>query len=364
MLSLVCPFTACSHTEPFSVPPGNETPFDPGPPARLTLNPANDGHPSWLADGSGILYSAQQLNREDDDLCLAELPPTGGSQRRLVCDIPGEQTTTDAVQSPAAALDGRVAVLSAGNGSLHGTNPVFLGIALSPTLDASNPQTVRSLPFIPGGGVLQDYAGYLRWLTPERLVYVGQQFKLLRACPDQGCPLDTIISGTEVTLLDLSGESAAGTAVPGTAQATGVAAIQDGAAILFTLANDTRIYRRTLSSGAVSVFHDFGPAGVVRDVHAAGNRVAAVVGGRTAFSVDPRVGPTQWDSGGVLHVLDLEGGGELVLDTPERLYRRPAVSPDGIKVVAEGFAIIVTGQISAPDTAVSKSGDLYLFGDE
>ena len=32
--------------------------------------------------------------------------------------------------------------------------------------------------------------------------------------------------------------------LPGTAQATGVAPVQDGAAILFTLPNDTRIYRR------------------------------------------------------------------------------------------------------------------------
>jgi hypothetical protein len=364
MLSLACLSAACSHSEPFSSPPGIEEPFDPGPPARLTLNTASDGNPSWLADGSGILYSAQQLNREDADVCLAELPPTGGSQRRLICDIPGGKTTTDAAQSPAAALDGRIAVVSAGNGTLGGTNPVFLGIAVAPTLDASDLQTVRGLPYAPSGGMFQDYAGYLRWLTPERLVYVGQQFRLLRACPDPGCPLDTLISGTEVTLLDLSGATAAGTAVPGTAQATGVAPIQDGAAILFTLANDTRIYRRTLSSGDVGVFHDFGPAGVVRDVHASGNRVAVVVGGRTAFSVDPQLGPTQWDSGGVLHVLDLEGDGEVVLDTPVRLYRRPAVSPDGTKVVAEGFALIVTGPTVNPDTTVSKSGDLYLFGAE
>jgi len=33
-------------------------------------------------------------------------------------------------------------------------------------------------------------------------------------------------------------------------------------------------------------------------------------------------------------------------------------------VVAEGFALIVTGPISDPDTTVSKSGDLYLFGGE
>jgi hypothetical protein len=317
-----------------------------------------------LADGSGILYSAQQLHREDDDVCLAELPPTGGSQRRLICDVPGDETSTDAVQSPAAAIDGRVAVVSAGNGSLGGTSPVLLGIAVAPTLDASEPQTVRGLPFTPTGGVLQDYAGYLRWLQADRLVYVGQKFRIRRACPDPGCPLDTLVIGTDVTILDLSGAASVGTAVPGTSLATGVAPVEDGAAILFTLANDTRIYRRTLASGAVTVFHDFGSDGVVRDVHASGNRAAAIVGGRTAFTLDPQTGPTQWDSGGVLHLLDLEGGSTVVLDTPERLYRRPAVSPDGSKVVAEGFPLIITGPVLREDTTVSKSGDLFLFGGE
>jgi hypothetical protein len=364
MLTVACLSIACSHSEPFSNPEGNDTPFDPGPPARLTLNTAHDGNPAWLADGSGILYSAQQLNRADSDVCLAELPPTGGSHRRLVCDIPGGRTTRDAVQSPAAGLDGRLAFVSAGNGGLTGTNPVFTGIALSPTLDAGNAQTVRGMPFTPPGGAVQDYAGYLRWLTPAQLVYVGQQFRVRRPCGDPLlCPFDTLIAGTEVTVLDLEGAAPA-TAIAGTALATGVAPIQEGAAILFTLANDTRIYRRALSSGDVTVFRDFGPAGVARDVHASGNRVAAVVGGRVGFSVVPQIGPTQWDSGGVLHVLDLEGNDEAVLDTPERLYRRPALSPDGSRVVAEGFALIITPLPIGSDTTVSKSGDLFLFGDE
>lgn len=364
MLSLACLSAACSHSEPFSNPQGTDTPFDPGPPARLTLNPAHDGNPAWLADGSGILYSAQQLTRPDADVCLAELPPTGGSHRRLVCDVPGEKTTTDAAQSPAAAPDGRLAILSAGNGSLGGTSPVFLGIAVSPTLDAVEAQTVRTLPYTPGGGVLQDYAGHLRWLTPERLVYVGQQFKSQRACPELGCPLDTLIVGTEVTVLDISGPTAAGTAVPGTTQATGVAPIEDGAAILFTLPNDTRIYRRVLSNGDVGVVHDFGPAGIARDVHASGQRVAAVVGGRVAFGVHPVAGPVQWDSGGILHVVDLGSADDVVLATPGRLYRRPAVSPDGSSIAAEGFPLIITGPDLDPDTTVSRSGDLYLFGGE
>lgn len=362
VVSVACLSAACSHSEPFSNQQGTDAPFDAGPPARLTLNPAHDGNPAWLADGSGILYSSQQLDRPDTDVCLAELPPAGGSQRRLICDIPGEKTTTDALQSPAAGVDGRLAVVSAGNGAMGGTSPVFIGIAVASGLDASSAQTVRSLPFTPAGGIPQDYAGHLRWLAPDRLVYVGQRLRVQRPCPLPSCPLDTLTAGTEVTLLDLSGADAAGSAVPGTAQATGVAPILDGAAILYTLPNDPRVYRRMLASGAVAVVHDFGATGVARDVHAAGNRVAVIVGGRVAYSVDPAAGPIQWDSGGVIHLFDLDAGSEVALDTPGRLYRRPAISPDGTRIVAEGFPLLI--QSSGTDTTVGKSGDLYLFGGE
>ncbi len=364
LLFLACLPAACSHSEPFSNPQGTETPFDPGPPARLTLNPAHDGNAAWLADGSGLLYSTQQVERVDDDVCLAELPPTGGSQRRLVCDIPGAKSTTDAAQWPALAADGRIALVAAGNGTLGGTSPVFLDIGLAPSLDALTLQTVRTLPLTPTAGVQQDYAGYLRWLTETRLVYVGQRFRPVRACPDVACPLDTLLYGTEVTVLELAGGPATATAVPATAEATGVAAIDDGRSILYTLANDSRVYRRVLASGEVTVFHDFGPAGIARDVHAAGSRVAAVVGGRVAYGLHPTMGPTQWDSGGVLHLVDLSGEVEVVLETALRLYRRPAVSPDGTQVVAEGFTVTVSGPPADPDSTVSKSGDLFLFGGE
>ena len=356
LLCLVISASACSHSEPFANPETGEEPFDPGPPVRLTVNPAHDGSPSWLADGSGILYSAQQLDRDDADVCLAELPPTGGQQRRLVCDIPGDGESTDAAQSSAASADGRVALLSAGNGTIGGTSPVFLDLALLSTLDAMDAQRVRALPFTPTGGSPQDYAGHLRWLTADALVYVGQRFRTKQDC--LACVRDTVIVGTEVTTLTVDGTTA--TAVPGTELATGVAPILDGSAILYTLPNDTRIYRRALGSGDVTVVHDFGAEGIARDVHAVGNRVAAVVGGRVAFSVDPLLGPVQWDSGGVLHVFDLEETGSQSLDTPGRLYRRPALSPDGSRIVAEGYPLIIEG----PDTTVSRSGDIYLFGGE
>jgi hypothetical protein len=360
LLCLVISASACSHSEPFANPETGEEPFDPGPPVRLTVNPAHDGSPSWLADGSGILYSAQQLDRDDADVCLAELPPTGGQQRRLVCDIPGDGESTDAAQFSAVSADGRVALLSAGNGNIGGTSPVFLDLALLPTLDALDAQRVRALPFTPSGGSPQDYAGHLRWLTADALVYVGQRFRTKQDC--LACVRDTVIVGTEVTTLTVDGTTA--TAVPGTELATGVAPILDGSAILYTLPNDTRIYRRALGSGDVTVVHDFGAEGIARDVHTVGNRVAAVVGGRVAFSVDSLLGPVQWDSGGVLHVFDLEETGSQSLDTPVRLYRRPALSPDGSRIVAEGYALIITQLPVGADTTVSKSGDIYLFGGE
>jgi WD40-like Beta Propeller Repeat len=360
LLCLVISASACSHSEPFANPETGEEPFDPGPPVTLTVNPAHDGAPSWLADGSGILYSAQQLDRVDADVCLAELPPTGGQQRRLVCDIPGDGESTDAAQSSAASADGRVALLSAGNGNISGTSPVFLDLALLPTLDALDAQRVRALPFTPAGGSQQDYAGHVRWLTADALVYVGQRFRTKQDCPV--CVRDTVIVGTEVTTLTVDGTTA--TAVPGTELATGVAAILDGSAILYTLSNDTRIYRRVLAGGEITVVHDFGAAGIVRDVHAVGNRVTAIVGGRVAFSVDPLLGPVQWDSGGLLHVFDLEETGSQSLDTPGRLYRRPALSPDGSRIVAEGYALIITQLPVGSDTTVSRSGDIYLFGGE
>ena len=104
----------CGHTEPFTPPPyGTDAPFDPTPPQRLTYNEAADRAPSWLPDGSGLLYSSQQTTRLDDDLCAALLPPTGGTQRDLWCDVPSGAAQTDAIEFPAVGADGQLAFVEA-----------------------------------------------------------------------------------------------------------------------------------------------------------------------------------------------------------------------------------------------------------
>ena len=107
--------------------------------------------------------------------------------------------------------------------------------------------------------------------------------------------------------------------------------------IYYTLSGDSRVFRQTLSTGAVTVVHDFGAAGIARDVHVVGNRMAAVVGGRVAYGIHPSFGPTQWDSGGVLHVVDLPSGTDATLDGPG-LFRRPQVSPCRLRRRGRGLS--------------------------
>jgi hypothetical protein len=42
------------------------------------------------------------------------------------------------------------------------------------------------------------------------------------------------------------------------------------------------------------------------------------------------------------------------------LFRRPALSPAGDQLVAEGYPLVITS-FPVPDTTVSRAGDIYLF---
>jgi hypothetical protein len=135
--------------------------------------------------------------------------------------------------------------------------------------------------------------------------------------------------------------------------------------VYYTLAGDSRVYRQLLSTGAVVQVHDFGPAGIARDVHVVGTQLTAVVGGRVHFMDDPTRGPTQWDSGGVVHVVDLNDGSEVILDSPPQpsLFRRPRLSPSGTAIVVEAYPVSLTpGPGGTLNPTVGGSGDLFLYG--
>ena len=173
---LLLSLLGCGHTEPFTAtPPGTDQPFDIGPPARLTVNQGPDRSAAWLPDGSGILYSTQQLERRDNDVCLALIPPTGGSQRQLSCDLtPTGADTTEAIESPAPDA-GRARGLRGGRlcdqrdyAEEHGD---IDRLSVNPAARTG----VQPLPYTLPSGTLHSGASQLRWLSPDILLYLGER---------------------------------------------------------------------------------------------------------------------------------------------------------------------------------------------
>jgi hypothetical protein len=300
-------------------------------------------------------------------VCLALLPPNGGQQRQLTCDLTSTGgDSTDAIESPAPGRDGRVAfvALSSRIGVLV---PGSGAISVARQTDLAGLTRLQALPYTVPGGQLYSGASQLSWLDPNNLIYLAERVDYVHPCPIPIiCQWDTLATGVNVAHLDLDQPGAPPQTVPGTDYATGVSVGATADEIFYTLTGDPRVYRQMLSTGAVTVTHDFGAAGVARDVHVVGNRMVAAVGGRVAFGTDPALGLTQWDSGGVLHVVDLQEGTDQMLAGPG-LFRRPQISPSGSAIVAEGYPLIILDTTDALGNKLhyefmSRRGDLYLFG--
>ncbi len=355
----------CGHSEPFTDPDtGTDQPFDPGPPVRLTANLGGDLQPAWTADGSALLYSVLDPARQDRDVCLGVIPAAGDRQSEHWCDVPEGFRRSDAIYAAGPGPDGRTAFLASAT-SLTNFNPEHTGIRVAPGLDPTDGTQVLHLPYHRGTGLV-NWAARMHWVEGERLAYLGQTLKVRQQCQFVCAPPDTTVASLGVELLDLA--SGVPAALPATAGATGLATIADGAVVLYTLAGDSRVYRRNLASGEVTVVHDFGAAGIARDLDAAGTRIAAVVGGVVSEVDDPDLGSIQFDLGGILHVVDLADHSDTPIPEAGRLYRRPAISPTGDVLVAEGYQFEVqfltdpsTGQ-QIPDTTLTSSSDLIRFG--
>jgi hypothetical protein len=138
-----------------------------------------------------------------------------------------------------------------------------------------------------------------------------------------------------------------------------VSASPDGATIYDTFPGDSVVYAQNLASRAVTVAHNFGIGHIVRDPSVVGTRLVAVVDGKPGYRFVPALNMVQVDYGGLLVVVDLATGSESWLPDHGLMYKRPALSPDGSRFVAEGFPDALAG---VPlDTVISKWADLHLF---
>jgi len=335
-LLLPLALTGCGHSQPFRPGDyGSGQPFVPGSPRRVTYNIGDDRAPAWLPDESGFLYSFQRVDRPDRDYCLGLLPPDGGRLARTICDrLPAADDSTDVLTEPAAAAAGRLAYTI--TSSLPDDRaPRASALVLGTLADPTPARPLTTLPYYGPDGTFREGVSHVRWLGSDTLVYVAEHIAYQAPC--KGCPLDTLRTGMEIALLDAGAASPAPQAVPATLYASSVAPEGGGTAnaIFFTLGGDSRVFRRVLSGATDSVVHDFGAAGIARDVQVAGTRLVAVVGGTISFAYDSLLGyAVQRDAGGFLYLVDLETAAETVLPGGAT-FRHPALSPSGKRLVAE-----------------------------
>src|SRR6185295_10909698 len=336
---LAAAVVACGHTAPFG--PGVYTPDGPlrtGATLRLTYNPGTDLAPIWLPGTGGILYSAQRLDRADQDRCFAILPPAGGAISRYACRTSAADDSVDVFEGAALAADGQIAYVRLRSHRLPGRpiTPDVQALVVASLADPNGVRVVRPLAYTAPSGHIHQGISHLAWLSPSRLVYLGERVTYPQPC--SSCAPDTVRTGIEVATLDLAAATPLLAVVPTTDSASSVAVGASNDTIYFTRNGDSRVYRYAFSSGQTDTVHDFGVAGIARDVALANGRLVAVVGGAVTYAVDSVLGPSQVDQGGELHVVTLATGAETVLGDSTSRYRRPAFSSDGTRLVTERWA--------------------------
>ena len=324
-LLAVALLSGCDHTAPFDSPGApNPGPRGTGNPVQVTYNLGTDLRPSWLPDGSGFFYSLERTDRKDGDLCLALMPATGGVVQQQICDrTPTSDDSIATFASAAAEADGRLAYVREGTPLVPASiAPRTIEIRLG-TRSAPTGAIVKSLPYTAPSGRIHLGLEWLQWLGATQLLYLGEEVRYERDC--SSCTVDTVRVGLEI--VTIAPGTGALVILPGTDGATSVA-VAGSDTIYYTRASTTMIERRVLSTGAVTPVFDFGVA--VRDVTTGGGRLAAVTGSGL-WLVLPGSGVTELTAPGVTR------------------FRRPALSPDGGRLVVEGY------------TNSSRSANLWLF---
>lgn len=350
LLAVTAFLTACGHQDTFGsgeVPQAG--PPSVTPPVRLTYAAGEDLDPVWTADGLDLIYSFRKETAGGVDRCLGEIPGDGGTRFLEKCVNSGPDQDSIMALGPVAVGPGSLAAWMDFRGLTGRTAPDAGSLRIGSLAALDSGRTVHTFPYPAPSGQLHATATNLSWLASNLLAYIGADVFYVRPC--MGCKMDTVVISREAVIAGLGSSPATLQTIPNTAQITSLFPSADGLSIYYTRPGDSRVYQQVLSSGAESTIHDFGLAGIARDVNIRGNVLTATVGGNVDFRNDPLLGPRQVDSGGVLYRVDLTTGDELSLPISNGWTRHPALSPDGRSVVVEATDTL----IPPPRT------DLWLF---
>jgi hypothetical protein len=341
-LPILLLLAACSHSEPFTAPDEPlDGPLSPAVPVRLTYADGGPTAPIWTQDGDSIVYSYRRRGGGfvvNEEGCLAILPAGGGTIRREICSRSVFPTqSADVFDLPALSAAGRLAFFHDGQPAAAGTGAEAILVAPFDTPSAYT--MVRTFPF--QADVFYVAPASLSWLDESRLVFVGIAEEQYTPCDD--CNPILVRYGRAILTADAATPGAVGV-VPGTQFATSVTVGESSDIIYYTLTNDARIYRQVLSSGEITTVHDFGAPAIARDVSFTAGRLVVIADGSVPVYPDD-IGMIQGpNSGGTPYVVVPGSGQAQVVPVPQAMwFRRPALSPDGSRIVAEGAHL----QISA-----------------
>ena len=324
---------ACTHSEPFTAPDvGVDGPLVPGVPLRLTYADDDPSAPVWTLDGDSVLYSYTRRGGGfliSGERCLAVLAAGGGTIGREICSRTVFPTQSDdAFDLPALSPGGQLAWLHNGQPVAPGATQALL---VAPFASPSEYSVVRSVPV--QADVFYVAFTSLGWLGDARVVFIGIAEETHVPCT--GCDAIVVSYGRSVLIADPAAPGVV-SVVPGTLFATSVSAGESPDIIYYTLANDSRILRQVLSTGAVTVAHDFGAPAIARDVNWAAGRLVAIVDGSVPVYADD-IGIIQGANlGGTPYVVVPGAQAQAVTTAQPMWFRRPALSPDGENIVAEG----------------------------
>lgn len=364
---------------------GATGPLVPGQPVRLTYNLGADAYPSWLPDGSHMLYQAEDPNTFDRDRCLFEISAAGGTDRDVACDEGlGSSDTTSAFGPAAASPDGRLAYFAAANPVGAGA-PTTSGIYLGALPDPTSPHLLLPLPFVTPSGARPDKLTALRWLGDSGFLALADRVSVQSRC--QFCPADTLETGIEVLWVAVHGDSGRVVTVPGTSHASSYSFVAPDT-IYFTVNGAPDILRTRISGSPVDVVFTFQPEStaappgsrvafpaIARGVQVHDGIAFAVAGGRADYLPDSGQGERQRDWGGDLHQVDLATGADSLVHYDLHLHsdasftylwiRNPALSPDGRRLTAEGRVAALTNvwirEIFIRTDTLVGNGNLWQF---
>lgn len=206
---------ACGHSESYKVTaiPDNDLPLSTDAPSRLTFDPGMDRFPSHSNDGTTLWYSFQSPIRQDGDRCLARIPAAGGTRTEFCLDAIEGLTRRDAFDMPSPGPGGQliyVRYASDIGAFLPDSGTILLATE-------ANPMVARPLLRLPTAidGIGFTYTGRIRWLTPDHIVFVGEDMSVRRICGSCATK-DTIYRGAGLIDGRITATGATFAFIPGT----------------------------------------------------------------------------------------------------------------------------------------------------